>query len=159
VRKDAPVGPEIGVSGRPSARCGGWLRRTLLWSQEGIEKQLVTMWRFPGSVSPAIVAGIARCASSTGANPDQTAAVVPERFQKSASFGAFWALTQHGTKRVHMNRWWILVCVLPLLLQGCLVDRKQRGTEIDPLLLANCNQAVDQRGRPTGARRPYAQMG
>jgi outer membrane protein assembly factor BamE (lipoprotein component of BamABCDE complex) len=41
-----------------------------------------------------------------------------------------------GTKRVHMNRWWVLVCVLPLLLQGCLIDRKQRGTEIDPLLLA-----------------------
>jgi outer membrane protein assembly factor BamE (lipoprotein component of BamABCDE complex) len=41
-----------------------------------------------------------------------------------------------GTKRVHMNRCWVLVCVLPLLLQGCLVDRKQRGTEIDPLQLS-----------------------
>jgi outer membrane protein assembly factor BamE (lipoprotein component of BamABCDE complex) len=41
-----------------------------------------------------------------------------------------------GTKRVHMNRWWVLVVVLPLFLQGCLVDLKERGTEIDPLLLA-----------------------
>ena len=41
-----------------------------------------------------------------------------------------------GTKRVHMNQWWVLVVVLPLLLQGCLVDLKERGTEIDPLLLA-----------------------
>jgi outer membrane protein assembly factor BamE (lipoprotein component of BamABCDE complex) len=37
---------------------------------------------------------------------------------------------------VHMNRWWVMVCVLPCLLQGCLVDHKQRGTEIDPLLLS-----------------------
>jgi outer membrane protein assembly factor BamE (lipoprotein component of BamABCDE complex) len=29
-----------------------------------------------------------------------------------------------------------MVLVLPLLLQGCLVDRKQRGTDIDPLLLS-----------------------
>jgi outer membrane protein assembly factor BamE (lipoprotein component of BamABCDE complex) len=35
-----------------------------------------------------------------------------------------------------MSRWSVLVFVLLLLLQGCLVDRKQRGTEIDPLLLA-----------------------
>ena len=41
-----------------------------------------------------------------------------------------------GTVRVHRHRWWVLVIVLSLLLQGCLVDRKQRGAEIDPLLLA-----------------------
>jgi outer membrane protein assembly factor BamE (lipoprotein component of BamABCDE complex) len=41
-----------------------------------------------------------------------------------------------GTKRVHMNQWWVFVIVLPLLLEGCLVDLKERGTEIDPLLLA-----------------------
>jgi outer membrane protein assembly factor BamE (lipoprotein component of BamABCDE complex) len=41
-----------------------------------------------------------------------------------------------GTKRVHMNRWWVLIVVLPVFLQGCLVDLKERGTEIDPLLLA-----------------------
>jgi outer membrane protein assembly factor BamE (lipoprotein component of BamABCDE complex) len=35
-----------------------------------------------------------------------------------------------------MNRWWVLVVVLPVLLQGCLVDLKERGTEIDPLLLS-----------------------
>jgi len=41
-----------------------------------------------------------------------------------------------GTKRVHMNQWWVLVAVLPVLLQGCFVDLKERGTEIDPLLLS-----------------------
>jgi outer membrane protein assembly factor BamE (lipoprotein component of BamABCDE complex) len=35
-----------------------------------------------------------------------------------------------------MYRWWVLVLVFPLLLQGCLVDRRERGAEIDPLLLA-----------------------
>lgn len=35
-----------------------------------------------------------------------------------------------------MHRWWVLGLALALLLQGCLVDRKERGTEIDPLLLA-----------------------
>jgi outer membrane protein assembly factor BamE (lipoprotein component of BamABCDE complex) len=29
-----------------------------------------------------------------------------------------------------------MMVVLPLLLQGCLVDLRERGTEIDPLLLA-----------------------
>jgi outer membrane protein assembly factor BamE (lipoprotein component of BamABCDE complex) len=37
---------------------------------------------------------------------------------------------------VRYHRRYLLLLVLPLLLQGCLVDRKQRGTEIDPLLLA-----------------------
>ena len=41
-----------------------------------------------------------------------------------------------GTTRVHVNRWWLLVVVLPVLLQGCLVDLKERGTEIDPLLFS-----------------------
>jgi|Tabmets5t2r1_1033131.scaffolds.fasta_scaffold23756_2 outer membrane protein assembly factor BamE (lipoprotein component of BamABCDE complex) len=41
-----------------------------------------------------------------------------------------------GTKRVHTHRWWVLIGMLPLLLQGCLVDLKERGMEIDPLLLA-----------------------
>ena len=35
-----------------------------------------------------------------------------------------------------MQRWWVLGLLLACLLQGCLVDRKERGTEIDPLLLA-----------------------
>ena len=35
-----------------------------------------------------------------------------------------------------MHRWWVLVLVFALLLQGCLVDRRERGAEIDPLLLA-----------------------
>ena len=41
-----------------------------------------------------------------------------------------------GTKRVHMNQSWVLIAMLPLLLQGCLVDLKERGAEIDPVLLA-----------------------
>jgi outer membrane protein assembly factor BamE (lipoprotein component of BamABCDE complex) len=42
-----------------------------------------------------------------------------------------------GTMRVLMHRWWVLVLVvLPLLFQGCFVDRKEHGTDIDPLLLA-----------------------
>ena len=41
-----------------------------------------------------------------------------------------------GAKRVQMNRWWVLIAVLPVFLQGCLVDLKERGTEIDPLLLS-----------------------
>jgi outer membrane protein assembly factor BamE (lipoprotein component of BamABCDE complex) len=49
---------------------------------------------------------------------------------------AFRALEGLGTERVHWHRWDLLVLVLLLLLQGCLVDRKQRGTEIDPFLLA-----------------------
>jgi outer membrane protein assembly factor BamE (lipoprotein component of BamABCDE complex) len=51
-----------------------------------------------------------------------------------------------GTERVHMHRWWVLVIVLPLLLQGCLVDRKQRGTEIDPLLLAQLQPGLSTKG-------------
>src|SRR4029450_877358 len=47
-----------------------------------------------------------------------------------------------GTKHVHMNRCWVLVCVLPLLLQGCLGDRKQHGTEIDPLLLGQLQPSL-----------------
>jgi outer membrane protein assembly factor BamE (lipoprotein component of BamABCDE complex) len=35
---------------------------------------------------------------------------------------------------VRVHRWWVVVLVL-LLLGGCLVDRKQRGTDIDPQLL------------------------
>jgi outer membrane protein assembly factor BamE (lipoprotein component of BamABCDE complex) len=41
-----------------------------------------------------------------------------------------------GTTRVHVNRWWLLVVVLPVFLQSCLVDLKERGTEIDPLLFS-----------------------
>lgn len=42
-----------------------------------------------------------------------------------------------GTTRVHIKRWGILVVVsLPWLLLGCLVDLKERGTEIDPLLFS-----------------------
>lgn len=33
------------------------------------------------------------------------------------------------------HRWWVVVVAL-LLLSGCLVDRKQRGTDVDPQLLA-----------------------
>jgi outer membrane protein assembly factor BamE (lipoprotein component of BamABCDE complex) len=41
-----------------------------------------------------------------------------------------------GTKRVHINLWWVVVAVLAVFLQGCLVDLKKHGTEIDPLLLS-----------------------
>jgi outer membrane protein assembly factor BamE (lipoprotein component of BamABCDE complex) len=41
-----------------------------------------------------------------------------------------------GTTHVHSNRWWVVVVMLPVFLQGCLVDLKERGTEIDPLLLS-----------------------
>jgi outer membrane protein assembly factor BamE (lipoprotein component of BamABCDE complex) len=37
---------------------------------------------------------------------------------------------------VHMPRGWVVGLVLALLVQGCLVDRKQRGTDIDPQLLS-----------------------
>ena len=37
---------------------------------------------------------------------------------------------------MYMHRWWVLGLVWALLLQGCLVDRRERGMEIDPLLLA-----------------------
>ena len=51
-----------------------------------------------------------------------------------------------STKRVHAHQWWIVVLALPLLLQGCLVDRKQRGTEIDPLLLAQLYPGLSTKG-------------
>jgi outer membrane protein assembly factor BamE (lipoprotein component of BamABCDE complex) len=41
-----------------------------------------------------------------------------------------------GTKCVHIKRWGVLIVVLSCLLQGCLVDLKERGTEIDPLLFS-----------------------
>jgi outer membrane protein assembly factor BamE (lipoprotein component of BamABCDE complex) len=42
-----------------------------------------------------------------------------------------------GTTRVHTKRWGMMVVVcLPWLLLGCLVDLKERGTEIDPLLFS-----------------------
>jgi outer membrane protein assembly factor BamE (lipoprotein component of BamABCDE complex) len=47
-----------------------------------------------------------------------------------------------GTKRVHINRWWVVVVVLPMLLQGCLVDLKERGAEIDPLQLSQLQQGL-----------------
>jgi outer membrane protein assembly factor BamE (lipoprotein component of BamABCDE complex) len=43
---------------------------------------------------------------------------------------------------VQSYRWWVVVLVLSLLLQGCLVDRKQRGTEIDPLLLSQLHPGI-----------------
>jgi len=41
-----------------------------------------------------------------------------------------------GTIQVRLRRSGVLLLILPLLLNGCLVDRKQRGTEIDPQQLA-----------------------
>ena len=41
-----------------------------------------------------------------------------------------------GIVQVHLRRSGMLLLILPLLLGGCLVDRKQRGTEIDPQQLA-----------------------
>jgi outer membrane protein assembly factor BamE (lipoprotein component of BamABCDE complex) len=35
-----------------------------------------------------------------------------------------------------MHRGCVLVLIFPLLLQGCFVDRKERGIAIDPFLLA-----------------------
>jgi outer membrane protein assembly factor BamE (lipoprotein component of BamABCDE complex) len=37
---------------------------------------------------------------------------------------------------MHRHRGWVLVLLCGMLLQGCLVDRKERGREIDPQLLA-----------------------
>lgn len=37
---------------------------------------------------------------------------------------------------MHLRRSGMLLLILPLLFGGCLVDRKQRGTEIDPQQLA-----------------------
>jgi outer membrane protein assembly factor BamE (lipoprotein component of BamABCDE complex) len=51
-----------------------------------------------------------------------------------------------STKRVYAHRRWIVILVLPLLLQGCLVDRKQRGTEIDPSLLAQLYPGLSSKG-------------
>jgi outer membrane protein assembly factor BamE (lipoprotein component of BamABCDE complex) len=45
-----------------------------------------------------------------------------------------------------MHRWWVLVLALAWLLQGCLVDRKQRGTDIDPLLLSQLQPGLSTKG-------------
>jgi len=34
-----------------------------------------------------------------------------------------------------MHRRWVVIFMFPLFFHGCLVDLKERGTEIDPLLL------------------------
>jgi outer membrane protein assembly factor BamE (lipoprotein component of BamABCDE complex) len=47
---------------------------------------------------------------------------------------------------VHIHQWCVLGIVLTLLLQGCLVDRKERGTEIDPLLLAQLQPGLSTKG-------------
>jgi outer membrane protein assembly factor BamE (lipoprotein component of BamABCDE complex) len=49
---------------------------------------------------------------------------------------AFRALERIGTELVRVYRWWTLLLIVPLLCTGCLVDRKQRGMDIDPQLLA-----------------------
>jgi outer membrane protein assembly factor BamE (lipoprotein component of BamABCDE complex) len=51
-----------------------------------------------------------------------------------------------GTKGVHMQRGWILGFILALLLQGCFVDRKERGTQIDPWLLAQFQPGISTKG-------------
>ncbi len=51
-----------------------------------------------------------------------------------------------GKTRVHMRRWWMLSLIVPLLFGGCLVDRKQRGTEIDPQLLALLHPGISTKG-------------
>jgi outer membrane protein assembly factor BamE (lipoprotein component of BamABCDE complex) len=51
-----------------------------------------------------------------------------------------------GTECVHRHRWWILGFVLAVLLQGCLVDRKERGMEVDPLLLAQLQPGLSTKG-------------
>jgi outer membrane protein assembly factor BamE (lipoprotein component of BamABCDE complex) len=48
---------------------------------------------------------------------------------------AFCALARVRKTRVLRRRWLLLLLVV-LLCSGCLVDRKQRGTEIDPQRLA-----------------------
>lgn len=37
---------------------------------------------------------------------------------------------------MRIHRWWTLTLLVPLLCSSCLIDRKQRGTDIDPQLLA-----------------------
>ena len=45
-------------------------------------------------------------------------------------------------KTVHVHRWWVLAIVLPLL-SGCLlVERNQRGVDIDPFRLAQIQRGV-----------------
>jgi hypothetical protein len=51
-----------------------------------------------------------------------------------------------GTGCVHMHRWWVLGFMFALLLQGCLVDRKERGTRIDPWLLAQFPAGISTKG-------------
>jgi outer membrane protein assembly factor BamE (lipoprotein component of BamABCDE complex) len=41
-----------------------------------------------------------------------------------------------GNTGVHVRRWWMLLFIVLLFFSGCLVDRKQRGVEVDPQLLA-----------------------
>jgi outer membrane protein assembly factor BamE (lipoprotein component of BamABCDE complex) len=45
-----------------------------------------------------------------------------------------------------MHQWLVLVLVFACLLQGCLVDRKERGTEIDPTLLALLQPGLSTKG-------------
>ena len=45
-----------------------------------------------------------------------------------------------------MHRWLVLGFVSALLLQGCLVDRKERGAPIDPWLLAQLQPGISTKG-------------
>jgi outer membrane protein assembly factor BamE (lipoprotein component of BamABCDE complex) len=51
-----------------------------------------------------------------------------------------------GIIQVHLRRSGMLLLILPLLLSGCLVDRKQRGTEIDPQQLALLFPGISTKG-------------
>jgi outer membrane protein assembly factor BamE (lipoprotein component of BamABCDE complex) len=51
-----------------------------------------------------------------------------------------------GTGCVRMHRWLVGGFVFALLLQGCLVDRKERGAPIDPWLLAQLQPGISTKG-------------
>jgi len=51
-----------------------------------------------------------------------------------------------GTGCVRMPRWLVLGFVFALLLQGCLVDRKERGAAVDPWLLAQLQPGISTKG-------------
>lgn len=44
------------------------------------------------------------------------------------------------------HRWWMVGLVVALFLQGCLVDRKERGAPVDPWLLSQLQSGVSTKG-------------
>jgi len=134
------VGPEIAVSGSTIRKVRAVAQEDVaVVVKKGIEKQLVTDVEVPKDLSaPAIVAGHWRGAhQAPGANPDQNCRRRAGRDSKSQPhLAAVWALAQHGDQaRAHesMVDTGMRVAFAPPGLPG---RPQARGTEIDPLLLA-----------------------